>query len=1210
MRAPTLPHRIVPWLRRLAWALAALLTIWALAWLGGPPLLRWQIERQASAALGRSVQVAAVRFQPWSLTLRVEGLTVAGATGTDAAPVLAIDEVYVNAELQSLLRLAPVVDALRLQRPRLTLTHLGEGRYDVDDLLKRLLAPRPADQAPTKFALYNIAVTDGEVRFRDAPRDTTHTVDALQLHVPFLSNLEARREVVTHPRLAFRLNGAAFDSEADTTPFAPDRHTEAHLRLTGLDIAPYLPYWPARWPLQPRRGTLDVDLSMRFEQHERPQVSLQGGLTLHRLQLQESLEASSTPDLFTAERLHIGVGPTRPLERQLALSRVELDRPTLHLRRDGQGRLHLNRVVERWQPTAPGGTTAAPATPSHAQAPGWRMTLDTAQVRGGVLHWHDASTRPAAALNATDLSLHVQGFNWPEGAPAELHGNVLLAGTPLSWAGRASARSAEVRLNASDLPIGPLQPYTAAHLRPALAGYLTLDATMDWALAAGDSPARLALHGPTLRLDRLTLGTPRQPDVAWQALQISGWQIDLIQQTVVAEQVRLERPTVRWRRAANGRSMVEDWIPTRTTPNTAAGAKAPPAQPWQVGVREWLVEGGTVQWRDASVAPAVALDATQLRLRVQQLRTGTEPAPAMPVTLVARIQPPGRDGGRVSFDGRLQLPGPSARTAPLAVTGRLKAERLPVHALEPYAAPYLNFELLRADASYQGTLALRLPAEGASLQLKGNAAVEDLRAVTRDPAEDLLDWKALNLRQLEVDVQRGALQRLAIGETVLSDYFARVIIDPSGRFNLQGLLTPQTATATDGPNPPAAAPGPTPRIDFGPIALVNGRVRFSDRFIQPNYTANLSELTGQLGRFSSQPPTNGPVLAPLSLRGRVEGTASLDITGDLNPLAQPLALDLRGQVRDLELPPLTPYSSKYAGYGIERGKLSVDVNYRVAPDGQLQASNQIVLNQLRFGDRIAGSEAPNLPVKLAVALLADRHGVIDINLPISGSINDPEFRLGPIIVRLVLNLIGKAITAPFSLIASAFSGGDDLRHIAFEPGRTVLTPDTLGSLDKVAQALLDRPALQLTVTGHSAGESERDAYRRDRLQERVLSEKRRRLLRDGGPADAPITVSADEYPTLLREVYRRADITKPRNLVGLAKDLAVAEMESLLIAAIPYGATEAGALAVARGMAVKDHLAARGVPAERLFLGTGETKAPGTAPTDDAPRADLTLAVP
>ncbi len=562
-----------------------------------------------------------------------------------------------------------------------------------------------------------------------------------------------------------------------------------------------------------------------------------------------------------------------------------------------------------------------------------------------------------------------------------------------------------------------------------------------------------------------------------------------------------------------------------------------------------------------------------------------------------------------------------------------------------------------------------LPA-GPQLRVTGDSAVEALRAnsvpgtavagarpaaagafaPTRGPSggdEELLNWKALNLRGLDIALTPGAAARVDVRETVLSDFYARIILSEEGRLNLQDVVRSAPAgtagamatasaapegtsrtIAADGrptlgngqndakntPQKAADAPaGPAPIINVGPINLVNGRVYFSDRFIKPNYSADLSQLNGKLSAFSSVSPAGSPQLADLELRGRVGATASLDIQGKLNPLAQPLALDIQGKVRDLELAPLTPYSVKFTGHGIERGKLSMDVSYRVQPDGQLTASNNIVLNQLAFGEKVEGAPA-SLPVKLAVALLADRNGVIDINLPISGSLNDPQFSLGAVIVKVIVNLITKAITAPFTLLASAFggSGGEGLDTVAFAPGSAALAEPATAGLDKVAKVLAERPALIMTVTGTARLDVERDAYRRERLQTLVAGEKRRQL---GGTGT--VAVSPAEYPELLKAVYRRADITKPRNVVGLAKDIPTAEMEALLMASIPVTDENMRELALQRGVAVRDHLASRQLAMERLFLGAPRT-APDKAPATPAsgptaapwtPRAELALTI-
>ena len=398
---------------------------------------------------------------------------------------------------------------------------------------------------------------------------------------------------------------------------------------------------------------------------------------------------------------------------------------------------------------------------------------------------------------------------------------------------------------------------------------------------------------------------------------------------------------------------------------------------------------------------------------------------------------------------------------------------------------------------------------------------------------------------------------------------------------------------------------------------------FSDRFVKPNYSANLSDLTGKLSAFSSVATGGTPSMADLELRGKAEGTASLEILGKLNPLAKPLALDITGKVRDLELPPLSPYAIKYSGYGITRGKMSVDVSYLVQPDGKLTAKNKLVLNQLSFGDKVEGSTG-SLPVKLAVALLSDRNGVIDLDLPISGSLNDPQFSVGPIIIKVIINVIVKAITAPFSLLAAAFGGGgDELGTVVFASGSAVLATDAKAGLDKVAKALTDRPSLRLTVVGTSNLDAERDGYKRARLDELVRAEKRRGVVTggaaSGGTATAVVTVSPAEYPALLKEVYKRADISKPRSLIGLAKDLPADEMEKLLLADIKVIDDTMQALALQRGVAVKEYLAVNDLPLDRLFLGAinsgkanarADVKADAKTDTKWVPRAELNIAMP
>ena len=313
--------------------------------------------------------------------------------------------------------------------------------------------------------------------------------------------------------------------------------------------------------------------------------------------------------------------------------------------------------------------------------------------------------------------------------------------------------------------------------------------------------------------------------------------------------------------------------------------------------------------------------------------------------------------------------------------------------------------------------------------------------------------------------------------------------------------------------PTRAAAGLPARIRIGGTEILRGNVNFTDNFVKPNYTANLTDLVGTVGELSS----DRAVLADVSIRGRVDRDAPVEITGKVNPLATPLALDLRGATRGVELPRLTPYSVKYAGYPITGGKLSMDVHYRIE-DSKLQAENHLFLDQLTFGERVESPTATKLPVLLAVALLTNSRGEIDINLPISGSLDDPHFSIGGIIVQVIVNLLTKVVTAPFSLLAAAFGGGANLGHVEFAPGSALIAEAELKKLGTLAKALNDRPALRLDMTGRAAAATDAEALRRAKLDEklRATTSASRAKCRASGCSLSPRCSTIPETPSCRR----------------------------------------------------------------------------------------------
>jgi hypothetical protein len=1225
------------WFKPATRALAALLGVWALSWLSVPALVKGPLERLASEQLGRTVTVGSLDFKPWSLELTLRDITVAGAKGAEGQAQLTIGRVYVDAELQSLLRLAPVVDAFTVENPVLRLTHLGQGRYDVDDVIAKLTAPKdepapPPSTEPARLALYNLLLQGGRVDFTDNTVGKTHSVQDLLLSVPFISTLTDKKEVRVEPRLAFTLEGSRFDSSAQSTPFAQTRHADAHIRWDDLDLAPYLGYLPASLPIQLKAATLDVDVKLAFEQTPRLAVKLSGQVQTRDVKMTDR----EGQDLLAFDRLTVDMADVRPFEQVVNLAQVELLKPVLHAQRDAAGRLNLAQLSGGPAPASPPKEAASqPAKPSTKAAVPWAVSVARASVRDGTVHWADQTTQPAAALQARGLGLELTNLALPLQKPVAFKGDFVLPavaaqGVPegkLAFEGEATTQNARVQITTEALALQLAAPYVAQHLEPTVAGQLTGTLGVQWQAPPADKNATgLTVTAGPLALEQLALRQNGKSLVSLGKLEVKGLQVPLDKRTVSLESLALNTPTLAVERGSDGRWMFERWAKVQAqTPTPASettAAKAATDAPWVVRVGELALQGGAVAFADNAQPRPVALEVSALDVSAKSLATDSGKPGAF--TLSARAA--AGKGNAKSAAGKIDYQGTLA-LQPLATQGKLDATRVPLHGLDGYLAQQLAIELLRADVGFRGQVAFAQSDKGASLKLAGDAAIEELKAnstaastpmTEAQVGEELLAWKSLNLRGLNVATAPGTAPKVQVGETSLQDFFARITINEAGRINLRDIVkgepqTPPVTAATaaaSAPAPAASAASATqpvhtaardplaPVVQFGPMSLVNGKVLFSDFFIKPNYSADLTELTGKLGAFSSEAPGGEPQLAALELLGRAEGSASLEVSGQLNPLAQPLALDIAGKVRDLDLPPLSPYSVKYAGHGIERGKLSVDVTYKVLPNGQLTASNRIVLNQLTFGEPVAG--APNsLPVRLAVALLADRRGVIDLDLPISGSLNDPQFRIGPVIGKAILNLIGKALTSPFSLLASAFGGGEEMSSVAFAPGSATLSPEAQQNLGKVAKALVDRPALKLTVTGTANLEAEREGLQRERLQQLVRAEKRR------AQPDSTEPVTADEYPALLRAAYGRANIPKPRNLVGIAKDLTVPEMEALLMANQPATEAMAAELAAQRGHAIQSYLAAQKLPAERLFLAAPKT---GSQVPKGAPQAELSLA--
>ncbi|HEY8905226.1 MAG TPA: DUF748 domain-containing protein, partial [Rhodoferax sp.] len=575
------------WLRWLTGALGGLLALWVLTWLAVPPLLKSQAQSRLSELLGRQVTLGEVDFKPWTLELSVRDVAVARAHGADGAQ-LTIGRLYIDMELQSLLRLAPVADALTVESPHLNLTRISDGHYDVDDVLVKLMAkpdePPTSASDPVHFAFYNLVLSDGAVDLIDKPKDKVHHLSHLQVNVPFLSNLLSKRDVLVQPKLVFDLNGSRFDSSANTTPFTQTHKTDAQFVVKDLDLAPYLGYLPASLPVQLGSAVLNADVKLAFEQSGRTAIKLTGQVSVShvRLTAQHGGSASAEPgnpassDLLAFDELSVQLKDVQPLSRHVHLGRVVLTQSHLSLRRSRAGVLNVLAMgsvsSSEWttknRATSPdkqrAGAQKYALSASANPVPTWQLQVDDIALEGGEVTWLDQVPAKPVALTISALNLQAQAMTWPFTHPMPFQGNAQIAAAKLQFKGSATDQLADVSAHVADLPLNLAAPYVGEFLAPRLDGQLKANLSLTWAAASATRAASTRLQLASLSLDKLALTADKANSLASiKQVQLGDVAVDMEARSAHFGSVMLTQPTVRVSREAGGRWMFEDWLKGR-----------------------------------------------------------------------------------------------------------------------------------------------------------------------------------------------------------------------------------------------------------------------------------------------------------------------------------------------------------------------------------------------------------------------------------------------------------------------------------------------------------------------------------------------------------------------------------------------------------------------------------------------------------------------
>ncbi|KTA77794.1 DUF748 domain-containing protein [Aeromonas salmonicida] len=749
-------------------------------------------------------------------------------------------------------------------------------------------------------------------------------------------------------------------------------------------------------------------------------------------------------------------------QKAIILSDATLTKPMVNLirRADSKGEVRFNLTDALASMLTPSQT---PATTS--SEPPLVQIAKLAAVQGQISYQDSRKKNSAGWIPPLTLSgLDLQLPDFSTAAKNTNHFQLtarLNKQSPLKASGQLDIMTGagKGQLSLGKLALSPFAPLWAPYLKVNLVKG-EASAELNYQLSQGKHGLDWQLSKGKLTLSDWQLKQNKGAEFArFKQLALAGIALDGNKQSVRIDKIALKAPAVTATLDAAQQLDLTALLVSQPA-DKPSGKKPTPGNPWRWSLKETRISQGEFKLTESSSGKPLLREISGLNLTLGPL--GSQSDQPSPLNLNATLN----TQSSLGFDGDLTL-------APFTLKGEFKQQGLPLKWAQPYLQDLLRITVRDGQLASRTRLDLTTNAEGglSKLEVTGGLDIDQLFVLDRADNQRLLQIDRLELSGLHYD---GISQQVKIGNILLRKPFARIEINEDGITNLQQLVLPQAASTEP-------ANGPVHRITIDQVRTEQGNLRFADRSLSPEFVVDIASLSGQSRHISNIPGQR----SDLAFNGKVDRYAPVTIRGNTNLLIEQPVLDVAVTFSNLELTTFTPYSSTYAGYAIDKGQLSMKLNYKLQGN-RLEGDNDITIKKLQLGEKIKSEQAKDMPLGLAIALLSDANGVIQMNLKVKGNLDQPNFSLGNIFWDVLGNTLRKAITSPFSLLASLTGGTEDLDELPFLLGEPALTPTLQIRLTKLAQALKERPKISMNIRGKVNFNEERPILQRQKL-ERVLT---------------------------------------------------------------------------------------------------------------------------
>ncbi len=1013
------------------------------------------------------------------LGLNVTGLSVTAPGG--AAPLLALEKTGLTDGRVDLAQQQVQFAQFTLNKGQVNAATNAQGQLDWATLVRPRAdtPPEPPPGAPWRVAIANTSVASVAVNLQNTAQGQRAKIDSVALTASPSGEFGGTALSLQLGPTQLALAGLQLESPGQqlTLPALQVKATQANLTQGGdaLKLSLDAPYIGLAKGLSAQDKTTRVTLASTSLQADHATMTLAGANTqasLSGTQLaltgatfrQDGQDASLGAGNINGKALTLNLAPGQTAlnlsQWGSTLSQFKAQRGTESATLE-QLTLQGTKVAVQQGSNAPLSATLQTTTVASRGTALKRgddaLALGSADLKAEQLAL--TQDKGQLKLNSTAATLDVTGLTAQQGENrlSLASGGLTSRQLMLDTTGALQARLNDTALNLGALSVNALgAPAELARLTQAKISAQSLQLTLP------EGPLELTGDGLSAELTQAVLNSPADGAelISLGQAALAGGVLRLPEQQFSADTLTLAGGQARTWLDAKGQfnfiSLFDTSPPTKAgaapSPSPApAVAKAPAAAPWRIAVKQTTLDTFAVGFEDRQVQPPLALRLDPIRAQVKNLDTGSNAAP-----LQLDLKTTLTSGGEIQVSG-------TAHASTGAADLQLTLNDIALAPVQGYLSQYAELQLASGTASSRGRLRYGDPkGAGAKLVFEGQMAVNQLLLEEVSPKRPFAGWASMGAEEVRLTLTPN---RLEVTELRIDKPSGRLIIAADQTVNLTDVLK-KTEPATP-PAPPSEAPAvtaePTDEVAFpvsiARVRVADGTLEFSDASLRPQFAARMHELKGVVTGLSNDPAQS----AKLQLDARVDQYGSAKIGGQISLMSPEKLTEIDMSFRNLEMTSLSPYVVKFAGYRIAAGRLWLDLQYRVK-DGKLLGENKVVLKQVALGEKVESPNALNLPLELAIAILSDSDGVIDIGLPVSGDLNDPKFDYGTVIGKAIGNLLGGIVTAPFRALAALFGGGEKtLDSVIFEPGTATLAPPERQKLAAIARALKERPALQLVV---------------------------------------------------------------------------------------------------------------------------------------------------